>query len=110
MTSTPQLIVNHTCQANGIRQHYLDSGNGPVVVLLHGFPETSFAWRFQIPALAEKFRVIAPDLRGYGETDKPASGYDKRNMAQDLIALLDELGIEKIALVGHDRGARVAIR
>ncbi|MGF7134669.1 haloacetate dehalogenase [Paraburkholderia sp. EB58] len=110
MTSTPQLIVNHTCQANGIRQHYLDSGNGPVVVLLHGFPETSFAWRFQIPALAEKFRVIAPDLRGYGETDKPASGYDKRNMAQDLIALLDELGIEKIALVGHDRGARVATR
>ncbi|MGA3250520.1 MAG: alpha/beta fold hydrolase, partial [Paraburkholderia sp.] len=110
MTSTTLPIVSHTRRANGIRQHYLDSGAGPVVVLLHGFPETSFAWRFQIPALASKFRVIAPDLRGYGETDKPASGYDKRNMAQDLISLLDELGIDKIALVGHDRGARVATR
>jgi haloacetate dehalogenase len=110
MTSTIKPIVNHTLRANGIRQHYLDSGSGPVVVLLHGFPETNFAWRFQIPVLANQFRVIAPDLRGYGETDKPASGYDKRNMAQDLIALLDELGIDKIALVGHDRGARVATR
>jgi haloacetate dehalogenase len=52
-------------------------------VLLHGFPETSFAWRFQIPALAQRYRVIARDLRGYGETDKPAAGCDKRNMARD---------------------------
>jgi haloacetate dehalogenase len=110
MTSTVNPIVNHTLLSNGIRQHYLDSGSGPVVVLLHGFPETSFAWRFQIPVLANKFRVIAPDLRGYGETDKPANGYDKRNTAQELIALLDELGIDKTALVGHDRGARVATR
>jgi len=72
MTSATLKIVNHTVRANGIRQHYLDAGEGPTVVLLHGFPETSFAWRFQIPVLAEKFRVIAPDLRGYGETDKPA--------------------------------------
>src|SRR5471032_1677971 len=104
MTSATLQIVNHTVRANGIRQHYLDAGQGPVVVLLHGFPETSFAWRFQIPALAANFRVIAPDLRGYGETDKPAAGYDKRNMALDLISLLDKLGIDKIALVGHDRG------
>jgi haloacetate dehalogenase len=110
MSSPAPAIVNHTLRANGIRQHYLDSGSGPVVVLLHGFPETSFAWRFQIPALAKKFRVIAPDLRGYGETDKPTIGYDKRNMALDLISLLDELGVGTIALVGHDRGARVATR
>jgi pimeloyl-ACP methyl ester carboxylesterase len=103
-------ITHHTCTANGIRQHYLDAGRGAPVVLLHGFPETNFAWRFQIPVLAEHFRVIAPDLRGYGETDKPAGGYDKRNMARDLRELLRELGIEKIALVGHDRGARVATR
>jgi haloacetate dehalogenase len=107
---TANAIANHTVHANGIRQHYLDAGEGPVVVLLHGFPESSFAWRFQIPALMQHYRVIAPDLRGYGETDKPASGYDKRNMAQDLIALLDKLNIDKIALVGHDRGARVATR
>jgi hypothetical protein len=56
----------------------------PPVVLLHGFPETNFAWQFQIPVLAERYRVIAPDLRGYGETEKPATGYDKRNMALDL--------------------------
>ncbi|WP_249225542.1 alpha/beta fold hydrolase [Tardiphaga alba] len=103
-------IRRHTAHANGIRQHYLDAGSGPPVILLHGFPETSFAWRFQIPVLAQKYRVIAPDLRGYGETDKPASGYDKRTMAMDIVALLKELGLGKIALVGHDRGARVATR
>lgn len=103
-------IVNHTLRANGIRQNYIDAGEGPPVVLLHGFPETNYAWRNQIPALGELFRLIAPDLRGYGETDKPASGYDKRTMAGDLACLLDELGIGRVALVGHDRGARVATR
>ena len=103
-------IRHHTVHANGIRQHYLDAGEGPPVVLLHGFPETSYAWRYQIPALAEKYRVIAPDLRGYGETDKPATGYDKRNMSLDVAELLNSLGIGRVALVGHDRGARVATR
>jgi haloacetate dehalogenase len=103
-------IQHHTAHANGIRQHFLEAGKGAPVVLLHGFPETSFAWRFQIPEVANYYRVIAPDLRGYGETDKPSSGYDKRNMAKDLRALMTTLGIEKIALVGHDRGARVATR
>ncbi|UXN66663.1 alpha/beta hydrolase (plasmid) [Phyllobacterium sp. A18/5-2] len=103
-------IRHHTVIANGIRQHYLEAGTGPTVVLLHGFPETSFAWRFQIPVLAEKYHVIAPDLRGYGETDKPAAGYDKRNMALDVLELLKSRNIGKIALVGHDRGARVATR
>lgn len=103
-------IVNHTLRANGIRQNTIDAGQGAPVVLLHGFPETNYAWRHQIPVLGERYRLIAPDLRGYGETDKPASGYDKRTMAKDLAALLDELGIGRIALVGHDRGARVATR
>jgi haloacetate dehalogenase len=71
-------IYSRTIHANGICQHYLEAGDGPAVLLLHGFPETSYAWRFQIPELATKYRVIAPDLRGYGETDKPSSGYDKR--------------------------------
>lgn len=102
--------TNHTVYANGIRQNFIDIGDGAPVVLLHGFPETNYAWRNQIPVLSKKYRVIAPDLRGYGETEKPATGYDKRNMANDLVALLDKLEIGKIALVGHDRGARVATR
>jgi len=101
---------SYAIHANGIRQHVIEAGEGPPVVLLHGFPETSFAWRFQIPVLAERYRVIAPDLRGYGETHKPAAGYDKRNMAKDLRELMRELDIPKVALVGHDRGARVATR
>src|SRR5246127_1916236 len=101
-------IKHHTILANGIRQHYLQAGDGAPVVLLHGFPETSYAWRHQVPELARKYRVIAPDLRGYGETDKPATGYDKRNMATDLRELMRVLEIPKIALIGHDRGARVA--
>jgi haloacetate dehalogenase len=101
-------IRRATCRANGIRQFYLEAGAGPPVVLLHGFPETSFAWRFQIPALAPHYRVIAPDLRGYGETDKPSKGYDKRTMANDIVELLKTLGVGRVALVGHDRGARVA--
>ena len=103
-------ITRHTVHANTIRQHYLDAGSGSPVVLLHGFPETCYAWRRQVPALARRHRVIVPDLRGYGDTDKPPSGYDKRTMACDLRALLDELGIGRAALVGHDRGALVATR
>ena len=103
-------IQRHTIHVNGIRQFFLDAGSGPPVVLLHGFPETSFAWRLQIPVLAQHYRVIAPDLRGYGDSDKPAAGYDKRTMANDLVALLDAIGVDRIALVGHDRGARVATR
>jgi pimeloyl-ACP methyl ester carboxylesterase len=97
-----------TCRANGIRQFYLEARAGPPVVLLHGFPETSFAWRFQIPALAARYRVIAPDLRGYGETDKPSKGYDKRTKANDVVQLMKAPGVERVALIGHDRGARVA--
>src|ERR1700721_4057990 len=103
-------IRHHTVHANGIRQHFLEAGKGAPVVLLHGFPETSYAWRFQIPQLAKKYRVIAPDLRGYGETDKPSSGYDKRTMATHLRELMRALNLPKTAIVGHDPGARVATR
>jgi pimeloyl-ACP methyl ester carboxylesterase len=103
-------LKHHTVPANGIRQHYVEAGDGPAVVLLHGFPFTNYTWRHQIPELAKQYRVIAPDLRGYGETDKPVGGYDKRNMANDLRGLMRTLGLEKISLVGHDRGARVATR
>ena len=73
-------VKHRTVTANGIRQHYIDAGQGPAVVLLHGFPFTNYTWRSQIPELSKKYRVIAPDLRGYGETDKPVTSYDKRKM------------------------------
>jgi haloacetate dehalogenase len=103
-------VEHHTAHLNGIRIHWVSAGSGPVVYLLHGFPETWYAWRYQIPELAKHFRVIAPDLRGYGATEKAKGGYDKRTMANDIVALMDHLGHEKIALIGHDRGARVATR
>jgi haloacetate dehalogenase len=110
MSLEPPGIAHHTARLNGILQHWVSAGDGPPVYLLHGFPETWFGWRKQIPTLAEHFTIIAPDLRGYGATEKPAAGYDKRTMANDLIALMDHLGHDRIALIGHDRGARVATR
>jgi haloacetate dehalogenase len=108
-TATPQ-VRHHTARLNGIQQHWVTAGEGPPVYLLHGFPETWYGWRKQIPVLAEEHTVIAPDLRGYGATEKPAAGYDKRTMAADVVALMDHLGHERAAVVGHDRGARVGTR
>lgn len=91
--------------------HYVEAGEGPAVVLLHGFPETWYCWRHQIPVLAKHYRLIVPDLRGYGETEKPPNGYDKRTMANDIVALMRHCGVSNpAAIVGHDRGARVATR
>jgi haloacetate dehalogenase len=108
--ATPLDVTHHTARLNGIKQHWVSAGDGPPVYLLHGFPETWYGWRKQIPVLAERYTVIAPDLRGYGGTEKPASGYDKRTMAGDLAALMDHLGHQRAAVVGHDRGARVGTR
>ena len=105
-----QSVTHHTARINGINQHWVSAGDGPPVYLLHGFPETWYAWRKQIPVLAERYTVIAPDLRGYGDTEKPACGYDKRTMANDLAALMDHLGHERAPILGHDRGARVGTR
>jgi haloacetate dehalogenase len=95
---------------NGLRMHYLIEGRGPLVVLLHGWPQTSHCWRHVIGPLASEHPVVAPDLRGYGRTDKPLGGYDKRTMAGDIRALIRLLGYQRLVLVGHDRGARVAHR
>jgi len=95
---------------NGVRMHYLRAGKGPLVVLLHGWPQTSHSWREVVPELASKFTVVTPDLRGYGRTDKPTTGYDKRTMASDIAQLVEKLGFDKAKVVGHDRGARVAHR
>lgn len=92
-----------------------EAGSGPPVILLHGFPQTHMAWARVAPRLAEDFRVIVPDLRGYGGSDAPAddaghTAYSKRTMAADVVGLMDALGIAQAAVLGHDRGARVAYR
>jgi haloacetate dehalogenase len=91
------------------------AGAGPPVLLLHGFPETHYCWRGVIPALARARTVVAPDLRGYGDTAAPpggakGEGFSKRELARDLLELMAALGFERFAVVGHDRGARVAYR
>lgn len=96
--------------ANGIRQHVRMAGTGAPIVLLHGWPQTSYAWRKVIPALAEHYCVIAPDLRGMGQTDKPTGGYDMRTVATDIRALVAELGVERPYIVGSDWGGLVARR
>lgn len=94
--------------ANGIQLHYVIGGDGPPLVLLHGWPETWWEYRKVMPALAAKFTVIAVDLRGAGASDKPASGYDKKNMALDIYDLATNLGYSQINIAGHDIGAQVA--
>jgi haloacetate dehalogenase len=106
MVADLSMAQHHRAHVNGIRMHYVEAGDGPPVVLLHGFPMTWYSWRNQIAPLSKKYRVIVPDLRGYGATDKPASGYDKRTMANDIRLLMEHLGIAKAAIVGHDRGGR----
>src|SRR4029450_5833309 len=87
----------------------------PPLLLLHGYPQTHAMWHRVAPSLAERFTVVCPDLRGYGDSAKPPSDerheqYSKRVMAQDQVELMQTLGLERFAVVGHDRGARVARR
>jgi pimeloyl-ACP methyl ester carboxylesterase len=90
--------------AAGLRMHVADAGDGEPVVLLHGWPQHWYLWRDVIPLLAPHAHVVCPDLRGFGWSDVPSSGYDRETMARDVLALLDELGLERARLVGHDWG------
>jgi pimeloyl-ACP methyl ester carboxylesterase len=96
---------------NGIKMHYVEAGSGPLVVLCHGWPESWYSWRHQLPALAEAgFRVVAPDQRGYGQTDKPEpiEAYNILSLVSDIVGLVNTLGEERAVIVGHDWGAPVA--
>lgn len=98
-------------QIGSVRLHYAKAGDGDrLVVLLHGFPEFWYSWRHQIAALSEDYTVVAPDLRGYNLSDKPAhiSDYEIGNSVDDVIGLINHLGYEKAAVIGHDWGAIVA--
>lgn len=95
---------------NGIRMHYVTEGQGPLVVLLHGFPQFWYTWRKVIPLLSGNYTVVAPDLRGYGESDKPENilDYSLNVMSEDIVGLIKSLGHEKAHIVGHDWGGAIA--
>ena len=111
------LIFNTVSQAqnisndvivNQVRLHYLEKGKGPLVVLLHGWPETSYEWRFTMEYLSDRYRVVAPDLRGLGQSEHTISGYDKQTIAADIKALIESLGEQQAIVIGHDMGGKVA--
>jgi len=104
-------ITHRIIETNGIKMHIAEQGSGPVVLLLHGFPELWYSWRHQIPVLAAAgYHAVAPDMRGYGDTDAPlgAQNYTYFHIVGDLIGLLDALGVEKAFVVGHDWGSVIA--
>jgi pimeloyl-ACP methyl ester carboxylesterase len=105
--SLPQVegVSHHTVEARGVKFHYAEAGGGEDIVLcLHGWPQHWYEWRNLMPALADRYRVIALDQRGFGWSEAPSGGYEKENLADDALAVLDALGIERVKLVGHDWG------
>jgi epoxide hydrolase A/B len=110
MTTSTE-VQHRTVNTNGIRMHIAEAGSGPVVILLHGFPESWYSWRHQLSALSQAgYHVVAPDQRGYGQTDRPdpIEAYSMFHLVGDVIGLLDALGEERAVVVGHDWGAPVA--
>jgi len=100
---------HHFAEIGEVMLHYVVAGSGPPVVLLHGWPQTWFEWRETIAALAPRFTVIAPDMRGLGDSSRPLTGYDKRTMGNDIWRLMTEkLGFSRFSLVGHDWGGPTA--
>jgi pimeloyl-ACP methyl ester carboxylesterase len=103
-------IEHRMVETNGVRLHCAVSGDGPLVVLLHGFPECWYSWRHQIAALSPRFRVVAPDLRGYNESDKPdgVQAYAMSELTRDVLGLVHAFGEREAVIVGHDWGGGVA--
>lgn len=105
----PQLegVEHRFVDVDGLRMHVAEAGEGEPVLMLHGWPQHWWEWRGVIPRLAGRHRLICPDLRGFGWTDAPPNGYEKERLATDVLGLLDELGLERVRLVGHDWGGWV---
>jgi pimeloyl-ACP methyl ester carboxylesterase len=111
MRQTEKIMNRRTVESNGIRMSLLEAGEGPLVILLHGFPELGFSWRHQLPALAQAgYHAVAPDQRGYGLTTAPQhlEEYTLCHLAGDVVGLVQALGAREAAVVGHDWGAAVA--
>lgn len=104
-----------TRDINGSRINFVSRGEGPAILLLHGYPQSLVMWHKVAPMLAGQFTIVAPDIKGYGESSKPRAEndhnvYSNRTLAQEMVALMDDLGIDRFHTVGHDRGVRVAHR
>src|ERR1700730_15365481 len=106
--ASDEAIASRAADIDGVKLHYFTAGHGPALILLHGYAETSLMWRPIIPALAERFTVIAPDLPGIGDSAIPKDGLDMKTAAIRIHALAKSLGIEKARVVGHDIGLMVA--
>jgi pimeloyl-ACP methyl ester carboxylesterase len=102
-------VEHRFVDADGLRVHVTEAGEGPMLLLLHGWPQHWFMWRRVIERLAPQFRLIAPDLRGFGWTEAPGHGYDGDTFAADQVALLDALEIESASVIGHDWGSWTAM-
>ena len=101
-------FTHHTAAVNGIQMHYVIGGKGDPLVLLHGYPQSWYEWRYLMPSLAKHYTVVAPDLRGLGDTSKPLTGYDGNSTAEDIYQLMKLLGFNKIFLAAHDVGSQTA--
>jgi pimeloyl-ACP methyl ester carboxylesterase len=100
-------VEHEFVDAGGLRFHVALAGEGPPVLMLHGWPQHWYLWRDVIPVVAPHARVIAPDFRGFGWSDVPADGYEKDQLMRDVVAVLDELGVEELHVAGHDWGGYV---
>lgn len=112
MTATNTMeIKHHRARLSGVDMHYVTAGDpkSEPLLLVHGYPRSWFEWRHIIPLLASRYRIIAPDLRGSGDSSKPPAGFDKRTMSHDLVELMDKLGIGKVHVIGRDWGAPTAL-
>lgn len=104
----PEGFTEKVASVNGVKINYKIGGRGPLVVLIHGYAQTSHMWTPLLPLLAKSHTVIAPDLRGAGASERTPAGYDKKTLAQDIHGLVRQLGTERVSLVGHDIGLMVA--
>lgn len=108
VAQAPARIESRFAEVNGLKMHYLVAGKGEPVILMHGYAQNSHMWRPLMKELGKTHLVIAPDLRGFGDTEKPEGGYDKKTMAQDVHALAQALDVKSAGIAGHDIGLMVA--
>jgi pimeloyl-ACP methyl ester carboxylesterase len=102
-------VSHRFVEVNGVRFHVAEAGDGPPLVLLHGWPQHWWCWRRMLPELARRYRVMAPDLRGFGWSGAPPGDYAKATLAADVLGLLDAYGLERVRVIGHDWGGYVAM-